>query len=52
MNESIEKTILKILDQVSESEKLKNKTLEKRTARVLRALAYFKAVSNNKKMGA
>ena len=39
MNEIIEQTILRILDQVSENEKLKNKTLEKRTARVLKALA-------------
>ena len=52
MNETIEQTILRILDQVSENEKLKNKTLEKRTARVLKALAYLKAVSTNQKMGA
>lgn len=52
MNETIEQTILRILDQVSENEKLKNKSLEKRTARVLKALAYLKAASINKKMGA
>jgi len=52
MSETIEQMILRILGQVSESEKLRNKTLEKRTARVLKALAYFKAVSTNKKMGA
>lgn len=52
MNETIEQTILRILEQVSENEKLKNKTLEKRTARVLKALAYLKAVSTNQKMGA
>lgn len=51
MNETIEQTILRILEQVSENEKLKNKTLEKRTARVLKALAYLKAVSSNQKMG-
>ncbi len=52
MNETIEQTILRILGQVSESEKLRNKTLEKRTARVLKALAYLKAVSTKTKMGA
>ncbi len=52
MNETIEQTILRILEQVSENEKMKNKTLEKRTARVLKALAYLKAVSTNQKMGA
>lgn len=52
MNETIEKTILRILGQVSDSEKLRNKSLEKRTARVLKALAYLKAVSTNSKMGA
>ena len=52
MNETIEQTILRILGQVSEREKLTNSALEKRTARVLKALAYLKAVSTNKKMGA
>ncbi len=52
MNETIEQTIFRILDQVSENEKLKNKSLEKSTARVLKALAYLKAASINKKMGA
>ena len=52
MNETIEQTILKILGQVSENEKQKNKALEKRTARVLKALAYLKAVTTNNKMGA
>ena len=52
MNETIDQTILRILEQVSENEKLKNKTLEKRTARVLKALAYLKAVSTIQKMGA
>ena len=52
MNETIEQTILRILGQVSEGEKLRNRSLEKRTARVLKALAYLKAASINKKMGA
>ena len=52
MNETIEQTILRILGQVSEREKLQNKALEKRTARVLKALAYLKAVATNQKMGA
>ena len=52
MNETIEQTILRILGQVSEGEKLRNRSLEKRTARVLKALAYLKADSTNKKMGA
>jgi hypothetical protein len=52
MNETIEQTILRILGQVSEGEKLRNRSLETRTARVLKALAYLKAASSNKKMGA
>lgn len=51
MNETIEQMILRILDQVSENEKLRNKSLEKRTAQVLKALAYLKAASTNKKWG-
>ena len=36
----------------SMDEKLRNKALEKRTGRVLKALAYMKSVSTNSKMGA
>ena len=52
MSETIEKTVLKILSQVSEGEKAKNRVLERKTARVLKALAYMKAVSINGKLGA
>ena len=46
------KVILKILGQVSSGEKLKNKALEKKTAQVLKTLAYLKATTENKKLGA
>lgn len=52
MNDAIEKTVLRVLGQVSLEEKSRNKALEKRTARVLKALAYLKSVSANSKMGA
>ncbi len=52
MNEKIEQTILNILNQVSDNEKAKNKVLGKKTARVLKALAYLKAISANNKLGA
>ena len=52
MSDAIEQTILRLLGQVSVDEKLRNKALEKRTARVLKALAYMKSVSANSKMGA
>lgn len=52
MSESIEKVILNILSQVSSGEKIKNKALEKKTAQVLKTLAYLKATTENKKLGA
>lgn len=50
MDEVIEQTILKILSQVSETEKSKNKLLAKRTERVIKAVAYMKAVVGSKKL--
>ncbi len=52
MSESIEKTILRILSQVSEGEKTTNRALPKKTLRVLKALAYLKAENTNRKLGA
>ncbi|MGE0631460.1 MAG: hypothetical protein AB7O96_03570 [Pseudobdellovibrionaceae bacterium] len=49
MDETIEQTILRILSQVSEIEKSKNKVLMKKTERVLKALAYMKAVVGTRK---
>lgn len=56
MNETIEKMIIKILNEVSVYEKSHNKLLCLRTAKVLKALEYMKAtvqLNNNvtKKMG-
>ncbi len=50
MDEAIEQSILKILSQVSEAEKSRNRALSKRTARVLKALNYMKAVTGNRKV--
>lgn len=45
MEKTIEQLVLQILNQVSSSEKSKNKALERRTAKVLKTLEYVKAVS-------
>lgn len=49
MNEAIEKTILDMLDQVSESERMRNRALEKQTAMVLKAIKFMKATTGNVK---
>lgn len=48
MDETIEEVILKILNQVSEAERSRNIALVKKTARVLKALEYMKAIVGNK----
>ena len=49
MTESIEQLILRILNQVSEQELLRNRGLRARTIRVLRALECLKvSLANNK----
>lgn len=43
MNETIEQIIIKILRQVSQGEKSRNRVLSEKTQKVLKALEYFKA---------
>ncbi len=55
MSETIEQMIMKILNQVSDLEKSRNKALIAKTARVLKALEYMKATvkfKQNGKLGA
>ena len=44
MDEKIEQALVKILNQVSEQERSRNRGLRKQTARVLKALEYLKVV--------
>lgn len=46
MNETIEKLALQIIGQISEQEKKRNKYLQAKAAKVMRAIEYFKAVVN------
>lgn len=52
MEDTLEKMVLRILGQLSSLEKERNKALERKTAKVLKALEYMKAVSRNKRLGA
>lgn len=52
MEETIEQMILRILGQVSGIEKARNKALERKTAKVLKAIEYMKAMNKVKKLGA
>ena len=47
MDEKIEQLLVKILNQVSDEELLRNRHLGKQTARVLRALKYMKVTMGN-----
>ncbi len=50
MNETIEQMIMRILNQVSDLERSRNRSLSRRTARVLKALEYMKATVELKKV--
>ncbi len=46
MEETIEQIFLKLLGQVSSGEKARNRSLERKTLRVLKMLQYLKAVAH------
>lgn len=52
MEDTIEKLVLRVLGQVSKIEKERNKALERKTAKVLKAIEYMKAMSTSKRLGA
>lgn len=52
MEETIEKMVLKVFEKVSDLEKARNKALERRAAKLMKAVEYMKAVTKIKNLGA